>query len=66
MDLKRLKHPKLIGKNSECDPISRSKVTQEHKTPNYSELVKAEFSRLLIYIDIHAKTLKSWSSTLFR
>ena len=49
MDLQRLKHPKLICKTSECDPISRSKVTQERKTPNYSELVKAEFSRLLNY-----------------
>ena len=49
MDLKRLKHPKLTDKNSECDLISRSKVTQERKTPNYSELLKAEFSRLLIY-----------------
>ena len=42
MDLKRLKHPKLIGKNSECDPISRAKVTQEErKTPNYSEIPKS-------------------------
>ena len=49
MDLNRLKHPQLIGKNSECNPISRSKVTQERKTPKYSELVKAEFSCLLNY-----------------
>ena len=49
MDLNRLKHPQLIGKNSECNPISRSKVTQERKTPNYRELPKAEFSRLFYY-----------------
>ena len=49
MYLKRLKLPKLIGKNSECNPISIAKVTQERKTPNYNELPKAEFSRLLNY-----------------